>query len=200
MNGSTLTIRKTLDVGCGINKLAGAIGIDRNPASRADVICDLDQLPYPFKDSSFDHVYAAHVIEHVADVMGTMEEFHRLVRPGGTIFLATPHYTDFSSFCDPTHRWHLNSYSFRYFGENHGGFSYYSRAGLRETKVRVRLLMLWRYLGFEILVNQWPRFRLFWEHYLCYVIRGKLIEFEFEVLKPGIQPAETPLGRAVTGA
>ena len=140
-----------LDVGCGINKLAGAIGIDRNAASRADVICDLDDLPCPFKDSSFDHVHAAHVIEHVADVMGTMEEFHRLVRPGGTIFLATPHYTDFSSFCDPTHRWHLNSYSFRYFGPNHGGYSYYSRAGLRETKVRVRLLMLWRYLGFEVL-------------------------------------------------
>jgi hypothetical protein len=43
---------------------------------------------------------------------------------------------------------------------------------------------LWRYLGFEFLVNHWPRFRLFWEHYLCYIIRGKLIEFEFEVVKP----------------
>jgi hypothetical protein len=28
---------RTLDVGCGINKLPGAIGIDRNPASRADL-------------------------------------------------------------------------------------------------------------------------------------------------------------------
>jgi len=180
-----------LDVGCGINKLAGAIGIDRNADSRADVICDLDVFSYPFKSSSFDHVHAAHVIEHVADVMGTMEEFHRLVRPGGTIFLATPHYTDFSSFCDPTHRWHLNSYSFRYFGPNHGGFSYYSKVGLRETKVRVRLLMLWRYLGFEFLVNHWSRFRLFWEHYLCYIIRGKLIEFEFEVVKPTLHSAAT---------
>ena len=33
---------RTLDVGCGINKYPGAIGIDRNPASRADVLCDLD--------------------------------------------------------------------------------------------------------------------------------------------------------------
>ncbi len=38
---------RILDVGCGINKLAGSIGIDRNPASRADVICELDQFPYP---------------------------------------------------------------------------------------------------------------------------------------------------------
>ena len=174
---------RVLDVGCGINKLAGAIGIDRNPRSRADVLCDLDRLPYPFKASSFDRIHAVHVIEHVSDVIATMEEFHRLVRPGGTIHLATPHYTDFSSFCDPTHRWHLNSFSFRYFGEDHGGFGYYTPATLRERKVHVRLLALWRYLGFEFLVNAWPRFRLFWEHYLCFVVRGKVMEFEFEVVK-----------------
>jgi hypothetical protein len=116
----------------------------------------------------------------VADVVKTVEEFHRLVRPGGRVFIVTPHYTDFSSFCDPTHRWHLNSYSFRYFGENHGGFGYYSRARLREKKVRLKLLAIWRYLGFEFLVNHFRWFRRFWEHYLCFVVRGKVMEFEFE--------------------
>jgi SAM-dependent methyltransferase len=176
--------RRILDVGCGINKLPNAIGIDRNPRTNADVLVDIDSRPYPFADDSFDHVHCSHVIEHVLDVMGTMEEFHRLVRSGGTVFIATPHYTDFSSFTDPTHRSHLSSYSFRYFSSNHGGFGYYSRAKFRETRVHVKLLMLWRYLGFELLVNAWPRFRLFWEHYLCYLIRGKFIEWEFEVIKP----------------
>jgi hypothetical protein len=49
--------------------------------------------------------------------------------------------------------------------------------------VRLRLLALWRYLGFEFLVNTFPRYRRFWEHYLCYVVRGKVMAFEFEVLK-----------------
>ena len=49
--------------------------------------------------------------------------------------------------------------------------------------VRVKLLALWRYFGFELLVNRWLRFRKFWEHYLCFVIRGKVMEFEFEVIK-----------------
>ncbi len=176
---------RILDVGCGINKRPGAIGVDRNPRSRADVLADLNHFPYPFADDSFDRLHAIHVIEHVEDVLATMEEFHRLVRPGGVIFLATPHYTDFSSFCDPTHRWHLNSFSFRYFGEDNAGYGYYSAVRLREKKVRVRLLALWRYLGFELLVNAWPRFRRFWEHYLCYVVRGKVMEFEFEVVKDG---------------
>ena len=57
---------RTLDVGCGIHKQPGAIGIDRNPASRADVLADLDRFPYPFADSAFDRLTAIHVIEHVA--------------------------------------------------------------------------------------------------------------------------------------
>ena len=174
---------RTLDVGCGINKYPGAIGIDRNPRSRADVICDLDRFPYPFRDNSFNQVRVIHVIEHVSDVIRAMQEFHRVAAPLGRVILVTPHYTDFSSFCDPTHRWHLNSFSFRYFGEDHGGFGYYTPVRFREVKVHVRLLALWRWLGFEFLVNHFPRFRRFWEYYLCYVVRGKVMEFEFEAIK-----------------
>jgi len=174
---------RILDVGCGVNKHPGAIGIDRNPATAADVLCDLDRFPYPFRDSAFDEIRAIHVIEHVADVVRTVEEFHRLGRPGALIRIETPHYTDFSSFCDPTHRWHLNSFSFRYFGEDHAGFGYYSPVKLREKKVQVKLLSLWKWSGWEFLVNRFPRFRRFWEHYLCYLVRGKVIVFEFEVVK-----------------
>ena len=172
-----------LDVGCGINKLPGAIGIDRNPRTRADVLCDLDHFPYPFRDDSFDRLQAIHVIEHLSNVIRALEEFHRLVRAGGTVLIVTPHYPDFSSFCDPTHRWHLNSFSFRYFSADNAGYGYYTEARFREKKVHVRLLAGWRYLGFELLVNAFPRFRRFWEYYLCYVVRGKVMEFEFEVLK-----------------
>ena len=174
---------RTLDVGCGINKLSGSIGIDGNPASRADVICELDHFPYPFRDSSFDALQAVHVIEHVGDVMKTMEEFHRLVRGGGEVLIVTPHYTDFSSFCDPTHRWHLNSFSLRYFGEDNAGYGYYSKVRFREISVHVKLLALWRWLGFEFLVNAFPRYRRFWEHYLCYVVRGKAIEWRLRAIK-----------------
>ena len=131
--------------------------------------CDLDRFPYPFRDS-LRSCPRGPCDRACPDVIRTMEEFHRLLRTGGTVYIATPHYTDFSSFCDPTHRWHLNSFSLRYFGEDNAGFGYYSRARFREKNVRVKLLALWRWLGFEALVNAFPRFRRFWEHYLC--LRG----------------------------
>ncbi len=187
--GSRSTTRlHILDVGCGINKYPGAIGIDRNPNTRADVIADLDHFPFPFRDSAFREIRAVHVIEHVADVIRTIEEFHRLAAPGGRILIVTPHYTDFSSYCDPSHRWHLNSFSLRYFGEDSGGYGYYSAARFREISTHVRLLALWRYLGFEFLVNASRRFRRFWEFYLCYLIRGKVIEWELEAVKEPAYP------------
>jgi SAM-dependent methyltransferase len=177
---------RILDVGCGRAKFPGSIGIDRNPRTAADVLCDIDGGALPFRDSVFDELRAIHVIEHVSDVIATIEEFHRVTRPGGVLCLVTPHYTDFSSFCDPTHRWHLNSASFYYFylrGPHGEEPSFYTQARLREKRVHVRLLNLWRALGFEFLVNHARWFRRFWEFYLCYIVRGKVIKFEFEVLK-----------------
>ena len=180
------TFMKILDVGCGIRKFPGAVGVDVNPASAADVVCDLDQFPYPFADRTFDHLRAIHVIEHLTDVIRAMEEFHRLVRLGGRVRIETPHYTDFSSFCDPTHKHHLNSFSFRYFGDDNAGFGYYTEAKFREISVHVKLLNLWKWLGFQFLVNRFPRFRKFWEFYLCYLIRGKAMEFVFEPIGPPV--------------
>lgn len=176
---------RILDVGCGQQKYPGSIGIDMNPDTAADVLCHLDEGSLPFRDNAFDEVHATHLIEHVDNIIRTVEEFHRVTRPGGIIVLITPHYTDFSSFCDPTHKWHLNSFSFRYFYPEgiHGHDHWYSRVRLRQRRLRVRLLQLWRYLGFEFLVNHSVRFRRFWEFYLCYVIRGKVMEFELEVIK-----------------
>jgi hypothetical protein len=55
--------------------------------------------------------------------------------------------------------------------------------------VRVTLLKLWRALGIEMLVNSCQHYpslrflRRFWESYLCFVIRGKTIYYELEVVK-----------------
>ncbi|MFQ5926228.1 MAG: methyltransferase domain-containing protein [Terriglobia bacterium] len=174
---------RMLDVGCGRNKYPGAVGVDRNPATDADLLCDLSCPPYPFHESSFDEIRAVHVVEHLEDVIKFMEEMHRLLRPAGRLYLVTPHYTDSGSFRDPTHHWHLNSFSFYYFTEPRD-YGFYSPVRFHEHRVVVRLLRLWRWLGLEWLVNRSRTFRKFWEHYLCFLVRGKEVHFWFDALKP----------------
>jgi ubiquinone/menaquinone biosynthesis C-methylase UbiE len=180
---------KILDIGCGKHKTPGAVGMDNNPRTGADVIHDLDVVPYPFPDDEFDIVVGNQVIEHVENVLAVVAELHRVTKPGGLIRLDTPHYSDIASYTDPTHKHHLTTESFAYFTGQRPAFDFYSEVRLKPRVIRVTMLKLWRALGFELLVNSCNRYpslrfiRKFWESYLCYVVRGKTIYFEFEVVK-----------------
>ena len=43
-NNTGAAAARILDVGCGINKYPGSIGVDRNANTRADVLCDLERV------------------------------------------------------------------------------------------------------------------------------------------------------------
>ena len=192
--GAVAGARRVLDIGCGANKVAGAIGMDVNPRTAADVIHDLDDLPYPFADDSFDEVIGRHVIEHVQNPMGVMAELHRIARAGGVVKLLAPHWTNPDFATDLTHRNHLNSYSFRNFTDDRAVFDFYTEARFRQRVCRVTLLNLWKLTGLEYLINldnrhpRWRFVRKFWEQYLNAVMRGKEIYFELEVVKAGTGP------------
>jgi SAM-dependent methyltransferase len=181
--------KRVLDVGCGWNKTPGAIGIDANPKTHADVIHDLGVLPYPFANDEFDEVVCRHVAEHVPDVMAFITELFRITRPGGRIKITTPHYSNPDWPTDPTHRNHFNSYSFNCFVEERQLFPFYTEVRLKPIRIYVSLANLWRATGLELIVNldqHWPGLRFtrkFWEFYLSYVFRGKELQFDFEVLK-----------------
>jgi SAM-dependent methyltransferase len=176
-------LHRILDLGCGRNKTPGAIGVDsKRTGTAADLIADLDS-PFPFADNSFDDIRAIHVVEHLRDIVKFMAEVHRVAKPGGTVRLITPHYTDFSSWRDPTHRWHLNTFYFRYFSPVHEEGRCYTTVKLKELASHVELARLWKALGIQYLVNHLAWCRRFWEMYLCFVVRGKQMEFTFEVVK-----------------
>lgn len=182
-------VRRVLDVGCGQNKVPGAVGLDSNPRSHADVIHDLGVFPYPFADNEFDEIVSRHVIEHVPDVIGFVSELHRITKPDGLIKLVTPHYSNPDWATDPTHRNHFNSFSFNCFVPSRTPFPFYTDLELRPVRTYVSLANLWRAIGLEFLVNldqrsQSFRFtRRFWEFYLSNICRGKELWFEFAVVK-----------------
>ncbi len=153
--------------------------MDINPATRPHIVHDLDRRPWPFADDSFDLIICREVIEHLDDIVGAMEEIHRIGRPGARVHITTPHYSCANSFTDPTHRHHLGMFSFDYFtGSNRWDFYTSARFRLLER----RLVFYGRYKNRHIawLANRWPRF---YEEHLAWIFPAWYMVFALEVVK-----------------
>jgi SAM-dependent methyltransferase len=60
---------------------------DGTPAP--DIISDAAHIPKP--NESFDYVFSSHVLEHMQDTIGALEEWMRVLKSGGVLFLVLPH-------------------------------------------------------------------------------------------------------------
>jgi predicted SAM-dependent methyltransferase len=129
--------RKILDLGCGTRKHEGAIGVDINPGAAVDIVHDLDCFPYPFEDSSFDEIHIDNVLEHLADVVGTLEELHRISKTGGLVVVHVPYFRAKWAFIDPTHRHFFTTESFTYFDPAHIHSTVYPYSAIRFRTERV---------------------------------------------------------------
>ncbi len=84
---------KKLNLGCGEDKKEGYVNLDWSPLVAPDVVHDLNKLPYPFPDDSFDLIEAYHVLEHLEKPFLIMGEFHRILKPGGKVHIKVPHFS-----------------------------------------------------------------------------------------------------------
>ncbi|MCP9885136.1 glycosyltransferase [Synechococcus sp. ATX 2A4] len=110
-----------IDLGCGIHKPEGYLGVDRYPAAGVDRVADLNQR-FPFASNSVDRVRAHDVIEHLTDRIHTMNEIWRICKPGGIVDILVPSTDGRGAFQDPTHVsfWNLNS--FLYYSIDHPAY------------------------------------------------------------------------------
>ena len=106
---------KVLDLGCGKKRRAGALGVDFNAKTGADVIHDLNVFPYPLESEAFDEIYIDNVLEHLDNVIRVMEEVYRLCRVGGAVVIIVPYFRSVWAAIDPTHKHSFTVNSFAYF-------------------------------------------------------------------------------------
>ncbi|MFN8179675.1 MAG: methyltransferase domain-containing protein [bacterium] len=168
-----------LDVGCGRDKLPGAVGIDRSSDTAADVVHDLDRFPWPFADGTFHEVRCQDVIEHLRDVVAVMEEIHRITAPDALVRIRVPHFSSVQAFTDPTHRHFFSSESFDYFAPERTLYAYYSAARFRVEACRLTLWRPYRALGIEWLAN---RFTQRYEKMFAFIFPCQYVEFELRRL------------------
>jgi SAM-dependent methyltransferase len=67
--------------------------LDPHPLVDPTIICDAAMLT-PCADRSVDFVVANHLLEHLKDPLAALQEWLRVVRPGGHIYVAVPEHTN----------------------------------------------------------------------------------------------------------
>jgi SAM-dependent methyltransferase len=103
-----------VDLGCGPNKTAGALGFDRLAQPGVNVVCDMER-PLPIRTGSVDGIHMSHIIEHVRELIPFMEEVYRVCRAGAEVRVVAPYYTSRGAFRDPTHVRFITEDTFQYF-------------------------------------------------------------------------------------
>jgi SAM-dependent methyltransferase len=104
---------KRLNLGCGGNNVPGFFGVDRFLLPGVHVVADLD-APLPFRDDTFDLVFASHALEHVADLFGVLREIWRVSRGGAQLCIAAPYYSQGLNFANPYHKQVFNEHTPRF--------------------------------------------------------------------------------------
>jgi predicted SAM-dependent methyltransferase len=80
-----------LHLGCGDIDFPGFVNIDARPRSYVHHVRDVSDLRI-FRNDSVDLIYASHCLEHVPHrkLLDTLAEWHRVLRPKGTLRLSVP--------------------------------------------------------------------------------------------------------------
>lgn len=85
------------------------VTLDMNADHKPDVVWNMEEIPLPFEDNSADEIHAYEVLEHMGRqgdwrfFLAQFEDFWRILKPGGLLFVSTPHPTSPWAFGDPGH-------------------------------------------------------------------------------------------------
>ena len=101
-----------LDLGGGLFPYKDYTTVDLRDS--ADIKADLNNgIPVP--DNSVGVIHAHHILEHLTDQQHIMSEIHRVLAPGGWVFIEVPSTDGRGAFQDPTHVSYWNENNLLYY-------------------------------------------------------------------------------------
>lgn len=136
-----------INLGAGSELKEGFINCDWLQLPGIEKVFNLLNFPWPFDDQSADEISAHDVLEHMPPFTNTgasfpisfVEEAHRILRPGGKLFIQVPHWQSRNLWIDLTHVRGYDEKSMDYFDpEKDLGkwYGYYSRCKFSVNAVR----------------------------------------------------------------
>lgn len=98
-----------LNIGCGSDVRKGYVNIDcieydeTLHGNKQYLQLDLEVGRLPFPKGSVEEIRAMHIMEHLHSFPKLMNECHRVMKPGGSLYINVPCYPSSEAFQDPTH-------------------------------------------------------------------------------------------------
>ena len=128
-----------INFGSGTKIYPGFINVDQTKEYGAQVACNLEQFPYPFKDNYADFIVCEMVLEHLLYPTKSIEEFHRIIKPNGTVKIIVPHFSGLNALSADIHiRQYGMGYFYSYLLNNKGMFEHTSTKVWEQTKVKFK--------------------------------------------------------------
>jgi SAM-dependent methyltransferase len=177
------TEKTKLNIGCGQDIKEDYVNMDFVKGGGVDVVHNLDKTPWPFKENTFEEVYASHVLEHIGDLTKIMKEIRRVSKNGAKIVIRVPHFSCGVGYRDPTHKRLFSYFTMEYFANPK---NYYERPEsnwfvIKKRKLNfTRLSYTWMNLIFNPLINLSPEM---YERFCCWTFPCSEVIFELEVAK-----------------
>lgn len=172
--------RRIANLGAGRDWMEGAVNIDFF-AENADVRHDLNVVPYPFADDSFDEIFAMNIIEHLDDVVGVMREIHRIGVDGCVVNIRVPHFRSACLYEDVTHKHGFAWKSFDIFLEDGAVYGEYA-----EFRYEILSRSYTPYL-FPLLYRLLSRIPILTDNLLSKFVPMASIMFKLRVRKPRLR-------------
>ena len=175
---------RALHIGPGKKVLSGATTIDVLDLPGVDIVHNLDVLPWPFADNTFDLIFAHSVFEHLDDQIAIMKEMKRILKPKGRIVIAVPYFRCPDAFTDSTHKHFFTTRSMDYYIEGKT-LSQYEYSNARFTLQG--FWFGWPQVSHNPLVRvfKWfiARYPKFYDSHLSLLFPMKILIWELEVIK-----------------
>ena len=121
---------KNLNVGTGLRHYKGFLTLDCDPQTQPDVLHNMEETPLPFEANHFDCIFGSHVFEHIRNFVPLVEDFHRILKPGGYLISITPYMGSDDAWECPHHVRAFNENTWYYFDQRLYGDVSCDSAGL----------------------------------------------------------------------
>jgi len=145
-----------LNIGCGKFPLNGWINLDMKEHDKVDIIHDLNKLPLPFDDNSFDEILASHVLEHIYDYPNLIFELYRILKSDGLLMIKVPY--------GNASKWNNSPYHVRFFFE--GTLDSFYNSNFNAASLEPKNEKLFKLIKKKIRYSFWYRWHL--KHYFSF--------------------------------